>query len=236
MKIGGIQKVSLIDFPGYIATIVFTQGCNFRCQFCHNASLVLPDKFEALHDENEFFDLLAMRKLQIDAVVVSGGEPTLQSDLKEFLRKIKTMGFLSKIDTNGSNPLILLDLLRENLLDYVAMDVKHSFDKYSEIAGVAVPVDKVKLSIDLIKNSEVDYEFRMTVVPHFHSPDDIKSVAVQIAGAKRLAIQEFVPNNVINGALTNANSIFAPENVDALNDVVNFCKSQVGEVIVRSAN
>ncbi|MDR2737324.1 MAG: anaerobic ribonucleoside-triphosphate reductase activating protein [Puniceicoccales bacterium] len=234
MKIGGVQKISLIDFPGKIAAVVFTQGCNFRCQFCHNESLVLPEKFGLGTDMDEFFDFLGERKRKIDAVVVSGGEPTLHHDLDAFLCRVKDLGFLSKLDTNGTNPQILQNLFHKNLLDYVAMDIKHSFAKYGEIVGVEIDVERIKLSIDLIKNSGVDYEFRTTIVPQFHGQDDIKSIALQISGARRFALQKFVPDHAINKNLTGANSIFDPENEKILRDVVKFCESHVGEIILRN--
>ncbi|MDR2776517.1 MAG: anaerobic ribonucleoside-triphosphate reductase activating protein [Puniceicoccales bacterium] len=236
MKIGGIQKVSLIDFPGKISCVLFTQGCNFCCQFCHNETLVLPEKFGTPMEEREIFNFLNAKKGKIEAVVMSGGEPTLQGDLEDFLKKIKELGFLTKLDTNGSRPEILDSLYRAKLLDYVAMDIKHRFDRYTEIANVSVSMDKIKQSIDLIKNSEVDYEFRTTVVPAFHTSYDIRSIIFQLTGAKRFVLQEFIPEHAMNKNLNDGDSIFAPRNRIVLQDIINFSKSHVEEFKIRAAN
>ncbi|MDR1432762.1 MAG: anaerobic ribonucleoside-triphosphate reductase activating protein [Puniceicoccales bacterium] len=236
MKIGGLQKVSLIDFPGKIACVVFAQGCNFRCQFCHNQILVVPQKFEKLTEEEEVFDFLGGRVSKIDAVVVSGGEPTLHNDLWKFLEKIKAMGFMVKLDTNGTSPTVLEDLYGKHLLDYVAMDIKHRFEKYGEIVCAEADIEKIKLSVALVKSGSVDYEFRTTVVPKFHGDDDIKAIAEQLSGAKRFIIQEFVPGHAMDGSLSNANSIFAVENREILNGVANFCRTHVDEFAWRVAN
>jgi pyruvate formate lyase activating enzyme len=234
MKIGGLQKVSLIDFPGKIAAVVFTQGCNFRCQFCHNKSLVVPEEFEKSLDEGEIFRFLEARAGKIDGVVVSGGEPTLRSDLMQFMVRVKNLGLLTKLDTNGTLPDVLENLYAENLLDYVAMDIKHRLEKYGEITCVRVDVGKIKQSIALIKNSGVDYEFRTTVVPQFHTADDIKAIALQLSAAKRFVIQEFVPDHAMNRNLRNDNSIFSPENSEVLSEVVNFCRKHIGEFKLRT--
>ncbi|MDR1413394.1 MAG: anaerobic ribonucleoside-triphosphate reductase activating protein [Puniceicoccales bacterium] len=235
MKIGGLQKVSLIDFPGKIATAVFTRGCNFRCQFCHNESLVLPEKFEKPLDENEVLHFLGTRVGKIDGVVVSGGEPTLQTDLAEFLEKIKNLGLLTKLDTNGALPHVLENLYARNLLDYVAMDIKHRLENYEEITSVCVDSGKIKQSIALIKNSSVDYEFRTTIVPQFHTTEDIKAMAVQLAGAKKFVIQQFVADHAMNKNLSSENSIFRPENGAILTEVAEFCRKYVGEFSWRMA-
>lgn len=228
--------MSLIDFPGKIAAVAFTQGCNFRCQFCHNESLVIPEKFQSPMDEEEFFNFLVSRRGKLDAVVVSGGEPTLHVDIVEFFEKIKNLGFLTKLDTNGTRPDVLKNLCEKNLLDYVAMDVKHRFDKYDDISGVAVDISAIAASIDLIKNSGVDYEFRTTVVPHFHRADDIEAIASQLSGAKRFVIQEFVPDHAINGNLSGENSLFSPQNRETMDALAAFCKSHVEEFSMRSAS
>jgi pyruvate formate lyase activating enzyme len=236
VKIGGLQKVSLIDFPGKIAAVVFTQGCNFRCPFCHNESLVIPKKFTAPLAEDVFFDFLKKRIARLDGVVVSGGEPTLQGDLPDFLKKIKNLGFLVKLDSNGTRPDVFRSLLDEHLLDYIAMDIKHKFESYGVIAGAPVDLAAIKASVNLLKGSGLDYEFRTTVVPAFHGADDVMAIAQQVAHSRRFCIQEFVPNRAIDRSLTVNGSIFAPENHQTLENVKHFCEKYSDEVVLRGIN
>ncbi len=189
MLIGAITKFTLIDFPGHISAIIFTQGCNFRCPFCHNPELVLPEKFEDPIPEDEVLKFLAHRKKYLDGVEFTGGEPTLQKDLPQMIKKIKEMGFAVKLDTNGTNPEMLKQLFSENLLDYVAMDVKSSLERYDEIAGVKTDKDKIRESISLIINNAPDYEFRTTVIKGFHNIEEIRRIGELIQGAKRYFIQ-----------------------------------------------
>ncbi|MDR2603135.1 MAG: anaerobic ribonucleoside-triphosphate reductase activating protein [Puniceicoccales bacterium] len=236
MKIGGIQKVSLIDFPGKISCVLFTQGCNFCCPFCHNESLVLPEKFGPPMEEHEILNFLNAKKGKIEAVVMSGGEPTLQGDLEDFLKKIKEFGFLTKLDTNGARPEVLDSLYKAKLLDYVAMDIKHRFERYAEITNASVNIDNIKRSIDLIKNSGVDYEFRTTIVPAFHTSYDIGSIIYQLSRAKRFVLQEFIPDHAMNKNLNNDDSIFALHNKIILRDIINFGESHIEEFKIRSVN
>lgn len=235
MRIGGIQKVSLIDFPGKVSTVVFTQGCNFRCEFCHNPSLVLPEMFDHVIDDGDVLSFLESRKGLIDGVVLSGGEPTTQADLCQFIEKTKKMGFLVKLDTNGTNPDVLSDLYSKNLLDYVAMDIKHTLGKYSTIVGKNTDIQKIQQSISIIMNSGVGYEFRTTIVPKFHSVDDIKQIVSLIDGADCFVLQEFVPDHAINRNLSSKNSIFDSSNSAILDDLINFCKNKIKNVILRRA-
>jgi pyruvate formate lyase activating enzyme len=201
MKIGGLQKLTLIDYPGQVACTVFLAGCNFRCPWCYSAELVLPEKIEnqAEVEEKEFFRFLERRKNTLDGVVICGGEATTNASLPEFIRKIKEKGFKIKLDTNGSNPQMLIHLLEEKLLDYIAMDIKNSFDKYSQTVGVDCDVEKIKKSIDVIKNSGVDYEFRTTVVPGIHEEEDIEKIGEALKGAEKYFLQNFLPEKTING-------------------------------------
>ncbi len=189
MLIGAIDKFTLIDFPNRTAAILFTQGCNFRCPFCHNPELVLPEKFEAPIPLKEVFAFLEKRKRLLDGVEFTGGEPTLQSDLIVVMRKIKQQGFQVKLDTNGTNPAVLREALQEKLIDYIAMDVKSSLERYSEIAGISVDTDKIKESIEIIKNYAPEYEFRTTVINGFHDKKEIKGIGKLIDGAKKYFIQ-----------------------------------------------
>ena len=164
MKIGGLQKISLIDYPGRISAIVFTQGCNFRCPYCHNPELVDPAQYGPILPEEEVISFLEKRRGKLEAVTVTGGEPTLQPDLDRFLHEIKGMGYLTKVDTNGSMPDVLERLIRGRLVDYLAMDVKGPLKKYGQIAGTKVQTQKIRKSIELITASGIEHEFRTTVV------------------------------------------------------------------------
>lgn len=191
MRIGGLHKTTLIDYPGEIACIVFLVGCNFRCPFCYSKELVDKniDLFEI--KEDEFFDFLKKRKGQLDACVICGGEPTMNKEIFDFCKRIKELGYKIKLDTNGSNPDVIEKLIQKNLIDYVAMDIKAPFSKYNKAIGVRIDIEKIKQSINIIKNSGIDYEFRTTVVPEIHELEDIKIIAKQIAPAKKFFIQNF---------------------------------------------
>lgn len=165
MKIGGIQKLSLIDYPGRLSIVLFTIGCNFRCYFCHNPSLVIPEKYVEPMNNEEIINFLEDRKKYVQGVVITGGEPTLQSDLVDFTKKIKKMGYLIKLDTNGTNPKMVKQLIDEKLIDFVAMDIKTSIEKYDEVTNVKSDKDKILQSINLLKNSGILHEFRTTVAP-----------------------------------------------------------------------
>lgn len=192
MLILGLQKLTLLDYPGRTACTVFTGGCNFRCPFCHNAPLVLPGREQEPYTEEEVLSYLKKRAGLLDGVCVTGGEPTLQEDLEAFLRQVKALGYPVKLDTNGSRPEALRALLRQGLADYVAMDVKSSPEEYARACGVPVDLEKVNESIDLLLSGCVDYEFRTTVVAGLHTPQIIEQTARRIAGAKRYFLQAFV--------------------------------------------
>jgi len=192
MIIGGLQKLTLIDFPGRIAATVFVAGCNFRCFFCHNPELVEIEKglFSPIAPESAL-DFLSKRKGQLEGVCITGGEPTLYPDLIDFVSQIKRMGFKVKLDTNGSNPFILENLIKEKKLDYVAMDIKSSPQNYSATSGVDVEISKIERSANLLKNSSVQYEFRTTVVKGFHTKKDFVEIGEWLWGAKKYVLQEF---------------------------------------------
>ncbi|NCC95692.1 MAG: anaerobic ribonucleoside-triphosphate reductase activating protein [Synergistales bacterium] len=194
MIIGGIRKTTLIDYPGKIASMVFTVGCNFACPWCHNGGLLTQGD---TIDQGDVMDFLRSRKRLIDGVVVSGGEPTLQPDLEEFLMEIKGLDLLVKLDTNGSSPEILGHLLEKGLLDYVAMDVKAPLEDYERVAGVGGFEESVKASIDLIMNLSPDYEFRTTFVPGLHDSNSAIGIAKLIQGAKIHYLQYFRPVGTI---------------------------------------
>jgi pyruvate formate lyase activating enzyme len=196
--IGGLQKSTLIDYPGKVAAIVFTRGCALRCHYCHNPELVLPERFVGPISEQHVFDFLATRKGKLDGVVVSGGEPAMQKDLPTFLGKIKAMGFLVKLDTSGLFPDMLQTVIKGGVVDYVAMDIKAPFSKYSEVVGVAVDTKMIERSIGIIKSSGVDYEFRTTVVKQQLSKQDITEIAKLAAGSSRYIIQKFRQSDTVD--------------------------------------
>lgn len=198
MQIGGLQKISLIDYPKKIATTIFVQGCPFRCHYCHNSELVLPSLFKSPLKEEEVLKFLKNKIGKIDGVVISGGEPTSQKDLISFIKKIKEMGFLIKLDTSGINPGVLKELLQLNLLDYIAMDLKAPLEKYSEVVGTCVDIKKIEESITLIMTSNIDYEFRSTILEDLHSIEDIKKMAKQIENAPLFVLQKFIPTHALN--------------------------------------
>ena len=204
MILGGLQKLTLIDFPGRLACTVFLSGCNFRCPWCYSKELVLPQNIEVQPkiSEKQFFDFLETRQDLLSGVVVCGGEPTTQEDLPQFVEKIKKMNFLVKLDTNGSDPRALQELFKDRLLDYVAMDVKQ-FQKYNEATGVKTDLAKIKESVELIKNSGVDYEFRTTVVPTIHAKEDIIEIAKWLSPAKRYYLQNFRSEKTVNPSFEN---------------------------------
>jgi len=206
MVIGGLQKFSLLDYPEHLSAIIFTLGCNFRCQFCYNPMLVRPESVDKLQDnprqgeaegypqiisEDDLFAFLSSRQGKLDAVVVTGGEPTLHQDLPGVLGRIKEMGFKVKLDSNGTNPDMLADLLRQGLLDYIAMDVKAGPDKYDLVTGAQPDLEKIRKSITIIKDSGLPYEFRTTMVPELVTEEDIHGIGQMIKPADKWYLQKF---------------------------------------------
>jgi len=206
MNIAGLQKMTLLDFPGRIACTVFLPGCNLRCPFCHNASLVLPEREKDVITEESLLEFLSSRKKKLDGVCITGGEPTLYIDLPELLRKIKAMGFQIKLDTNGTNPMMLEQVLKDGLCDYVAMDIKNSPEKYEATCGGIDVLEKVRQSAALLMAGTTDYEFRTTVMHPFHEPEDLVRIGQWLRGAKQYFIQGFVDSGDLlssgNQALT----------------------------------
>jgi len=200
MQIGGLQKITLIDFPGRLAATVFLTGCNFRCSFCYASELVLSEKIkdQPKISQTELFRFLKEREKLIEGVVLCGGEPTASKDLSSLIKKIKKMGFLVKLDTNGSDPKTLKKLIDEKLVDYVAMDLKAPKEKYNKVIGAKVDVKDIQKSIDILKEGKVDYEFRSTIVPTLHTKEDVLEMARWINGAKRYYLQNFRPEKTID--------------------------------------
>jgi len=216
MIISGLQKLTLLDYPGKCACTVFLAGCNLRCPFCHNAALVTGD-FPALMDEEAFFAFLETRRGLLDGVCVTGGEPTLRTDLPDFLKRIKAAGFSVKLDTNGSNPALLRQLIDAGSVDYVAMDVKNSPDRYAETCGGVDILDAVQQSIDLLMAGPVDYEFRTTCCKPLHDTDALETIGAWLSGAKQFYLQAFVDSGDLVGTGIRG---FEKEELEALRQAV----------------
>ena len=202
MLIGGLQKTSFLDYPDKISAIIFTLGCNFRCGYCHNPELI--NSMTAKYSEEEIFEFLNRRKGRIDGVVITGGEPCIQKDLVEFIKKVKDLGFLVKLDTNGCFPEILQKSMA--YVDYIAMDIKAPLDNYSKIVNVNVDEENIKKSINLIMNSGIEYEFRTTVVRSMLSKNDFDKIGNLIFGAKRYYLQKFVSSKILDEKLSKDSS------------------------------
>lgn len=213
MKISGLQKLTLLDFPGHTACTVFTSSCNFRCPFCHNASLV-ENRVDTEISEDEFFSFLAKRRGILDGVAITGGEPTLQPDLADFIKKITDRGFRVKLDSNGYRPETLRDLLSSGNVSYVAMDIKSSKEHYAAAAGIKnLDISKIERSVDIIKNSGVEYEFRTTAVKGIHTPSDFLAIGSWLGDVPRYFIQKFTDSGDV---LSEGYEAFSDEEMTSL--------------------
>lgn len=192
MIIAGLQKMTLLDYPGHLACTVFLKGCNFRCPFCYNSSLVINEDSSNEISEQEFFDFLIKRKGKLDGVAITGGEPLLSKDIIPFIEKIKNLGFKVKLDTNGTSNKLLQYLIDNKLVDYVAMDIKNSFKKYNLTTNCQCDEKSIKKSIEILLQGKVDYEFRTTVVKEFHDTSDFIDISNMIKGAKKYFIQSYL--------------------------------------------
>ncbi len=237
MLLGGLQKMTLIDYPGKVAATVFTVGCNFRCPFCHNPELVLSSQFTVYSSEQnerqveEFFEFLKSRQGKLDGVCITGGEPTLQADLADFIKRIKDLGFTVKLDSNGTRPDVLKELFDKKLVDYVAMDIKSSLNNYEKVCGdIKLDLERIKLSVELIRNSGVDYEFRTTVVPGLHTVDEFKEVAKWLAGSRKYILQKYEDNGkILDETLTRR---IKGEEID-LEKIKNIMETTIEDVSIR---
>ena len=204
MKFYGMQKMTLLDYPGYVACTLFTGGCNFRCPFCHNALLVLDLDENYTIPEEEVLAFLKKRQGLLDGVCVTGGEPLINKDIGDFLSKVKELGFKIKLDTNGTNPALLKELVSQNLVDYVAVDIKNSPEKYAETVGLkSFDMSSINETVNFLMTGSVDYEFRTTVTKQFHTEKSREEAARFIRGAKRYFLQNFVDSgNLIGSGIT----------------------------------
>ena len=193
MKISGFDKLTLLNYPDKVACTIFTSGCNLRCPFCHNSGLVTNNYDEISFDT--IYEYLKKRIGILDGVCITGGEPLIHADIKDYIKKIKDLGYLVKIDTNGCNPKLLKEIIDLKLVDYIAMDIKNIYSKYDITSGVKVNIDNIKKSISIIENSGIDYEFRTTIVKEFHSTEDIDEILSYISSNSNYYIQNFKNSN-----------------------------------------
>lgn len=229
MIIDGFEKLTLLDYPENIACIIFTRGCNLRCPFCHNSSLLEFENKDSKFSEKEIFDYLEKRKKILDGVCITGGEPLLQLDIKEFIKKIKNLNLKVKLDTNGTNYLKLKELIEENLVDYVAMDIKNVYDKYPITTGVKnLDIENIKKSIAMLKKSKIKYEFRTTIVKNFHTFEDIENLCKLIGKDSNYYIQNFInSDNVLEKNLESFSS-------EELEDLKKFIENNYSNVKIRN--
>lgn len=232
MRIAGFQKMTLLDYPDKIAALIFTQGCNFACGYCHNPEMI--PKIRILSEIREqdpewILAFLKTRRGMLDGVVISGGEPTLQEDLAEYMEKIKSMGFLIKLDTNGSRPEVLKTLLSQNLIDFIAMDLKATGTKYQELVKNSCE-EQITQSISLIMNGGVEYEFRSTILPFCHSVQDIETMGKMIQGSKRWYLQNFRPIKTLSRIFEQQRSFTQKE----LEELASIGKKYVQQVGIRN--
>lgn len=200
MLLKGLQKLTLLDYPGKVGATVFTGGCNLRCPFCHNASLVVFEKDSDSISEEEFFAFLQKRRGMLESVCVSGGEPTLQGDLIEFIEKIRSLGYLVKLDTNGARPEVLSELIEKGLVNYVAMDIKSSKEGYPSAVGIeSFDLSGIEKSIEILKKCKVDFEFRTTVAKGLHTKEDIEGIGKWLEGDVKFFLQTFRDSGDILG-------------------------------------
>jgi len=191
LPIKGLQKTSLIDYPGKIVCTIFLADCNFRCPYCQNPDLIEnPDKLPIIKEE-EVIEYLKEKRKWLDGICISGGEPTIHKELVDFIKKIKKENFLVKLDTNGTNSIMIKELLDNNLVDFISMDIKISLDKYEDVAKVKINKEDIQKCVDLIRNSNIDYEFRSTILPKLHSEENIKKIGEWLKGSKKFVLQEF---------------------------------------------
>lgn len=223
MKIGGLQKTSLLDYPEEVSAIIWTVGCNFSCPFCYNKDLVKGTIAEI--SEDEVLSFLDKRKNMLDGLVISGGEPFLQEDITSFCEKVKKLGYLIKIDTNGMFPEKLKELIDKKLVDYIAMDIKAPKKKYAELAGTKIDIENIQKSIDIIMQSDVDYEFKTTYVPGLLVKEDIVEIGKWLDGSEKYFLQQFKNNTpTLSSDLEKVKSYSKEELIDVLEEIKPFFK------------
>ncbi|HEX17616.1 MAG: anaerobic ribonucleoside-triphosphate reductase activating protein [Thermoplasmata archaeon] len=232
MGIKGFIKTSLVDWDGKVTSVIFLPNCNFRCPMCHNYGLILHPERYPDQDYEEIMNYLSENSDFLDGVVITGGEPTLHEGLERICKDVRNLGLKVKLDTNGYMPDKLLKLLEDDLVDYIAMDVKAPLreDIYSKLSGVKVDIERIKESIGIIKSSGIDYEFRTTVVPSLLKPEDVVEISKELSPARRFAIQQFVPENSMSKVLRE----IKPYDKKILEELARECKRYINEVILRA--
>lgn len=235
MLLSGIQKFTLLDFPGKIACILFTGGCNYRCGFCHNPEFVLPEELAKLRKnfipEEAALNFLKKRRGMLDGVVISGGEPTIMPDLESFIRKVRDLGFAVKLDSNGNRPEALRSLIGKGLVDYVAMDFKTSLPGYHALVGNGADEMKLRESIELLKEGAAEYEFRTTLIREVHTREILEAMRETLSGAKRLYLQTFRNGITLDPAFKDFHG-FDP---DETREIAKLFSESVEEVFIREA-
>lgn len=231
MHISGFNKTTLLDYPGLVAATIFLKGCNFRCPFCHNKSLVLASETDTISEisPEELFSFLKKRQNILEGVCITGGEPTLNTNLPEFISQIKALGYKVKLDTNGSNPTMLKELLSNKLIDYCAMDIKNCLSKYPQTTDISNPdIASISESVDyLLHTTDFDYEFRTTLVAELHTTTDIAEIAKWIKGAKAYYLQTYLESNgVIH------KGFHAPTD-ETLTEYLQICRKSIANVQLR---
>ncbi|MDO8565611.1 MAG: anaerobic ribonucleoside-triphosphate reductase activating protein [Candidatus Moranbacteria bacterium] len=233
MILSGIQKFTLIDFPGKIACVLFTGGCNYRCGFCHNPEFVLPEELAKLSKsfipEVAALNFLKRRRGMLEGVVISGGEPTIMPDLESFIVKVRDLGFAVKLDSNGNRPEVLRSLIEKKLVDYIAMDFKTSLPEYQSLVGKWADEKKLQESINLLKQGDVDYEFRTTLVREVHTPEILEAMSKTLVGSKRLYLQTFRPGIVLDPTFKDYHAFSSEE----MQDIAKLFSASVEEVSLR---
>ncbi len=224
LNIGGLIKQSFVDYPGHLAAVIFTRGCNFRCPYCHNPELVLPNnntKATEHWSESEVLTFLEKRRHLLDGVVLCGGEPTLQKNLIPFLRKLKTRHFKTKLDTNGSHPEVIKQALEEGLIDFIAMDVKAPLKSYADSAGVNVPEKELKESIQIIKTSGLPYEFRTTAVKPLHTLEHLIEIGQWVSERGTFVLQQFINGSLLSPEFSEKALPFTPQELESVKRSLN---------------
>lgn len=231
MLILGLQKTTLLDYPGKIASTIFTGGCNFRCPYCHNRDLVMPPSDVQAYSTDEIFEHLKAKSKVLDGVCITGGEPTLHKDLPDFIKQIKDMGLLVKLDTNGTNPDMVNYLINAGLIDYVAMDIKHSKEKYNTIACMKnFDISPIEDTVSLLISGKMDYEFRTTIMRECHDMSDMESIGRWLSGAKAYYLQSYRESEQV------INPIFSPHSVETLQEFVNILRPYIPNTSIRGVD